>query len=109
MIFEVLSWIILVCSSACLILGAFCSMAGGWGLIRLPDFYSRLHSGGITDTAGAGLIFVGLMVYSGFNLTTVKLFMILFFFIVTSPSACHALARSALFHGLKPELDDQRE
>ena len=108
MMSELLSWIILIGSSACILGGAFCSMVGGLGLVRLPDFYSRLHSGGITDTAGAGLILVGLMIYSGFNLETLKLVMILFFFLIASPSACHALAKAALKHGVDPELDNPK-
>lgn len=106
MIGEMIGWTVLIVSSLSLIAGALCSVVGGWGLVKLPDFYARLHSAGVTDTAGAGLILFGLMVHSGFNLTTVKLMMILFFFMMTSPSACHALARSALSHGLKPELDE---
>jgi multicomponent Na+:H+ antiporter subunit G len=46
------------------------------------------------------------MVYSGFNLATLKLMVILVFFLITSPSACHALARSAMDHGVKPEVDE---
>jgi multicomponent Na+:H+ antiporter subunit G len=106
MIVDLFGWIALLVSIAFVCTGAFCSMVGGLGLVRLPDFYARLHSGGITDTAGAGLILFGLMVYSGFNLATLKLMVILLFFLITSPSACHALARSAMDHGVKPEVDE---
>jgi multicomponent Na+:H+ antiporter subunit G len=106
MIVDLLGWIVLLVSIVCVLAGAFCSMVGGLGLVRLPDFYARLHSGGVTDTAGAGLILFGLMIYSGFNLVTLKLIVILLFFFVASPSACHALARSAMDHGVKPEVDD---
>lgn len=105
MIMELLSWIVVMIASICILGGAFCSVVGGLGIVRLPDFYSRLHSGGVTDTAGAGLILLGLMIYSGFNLVTAKLLMILFFFLITSPSACHALAKAAMKHGVEPELD----
>lgn len=106
MIVDLVGWIVLLVSVVCLVTGAFCSVVGGLGLVRLPDFYARLHSGGVTDTAGAGLILCGLMVYSGFNLVTLKLIVILLFFVITSPSACHALARSAMDHGVKPEVDE---
>jgi len=69
-------------------------MIGGFGIIRLPEFFSRMHAGGITDTLGAGLIIGGLMLQGGLSLVTVKLFMIIFFLIITSPTACHALAKS---------------
>ena len=97
-IVDILTWILLVS-------GALFSIVGGFGIVRLPEFFSRMHAGGITDTLGAGLIIGGLMLQGGFSLVTVKLFMIIFFLIITSPTACHALAKSALAQGLTPELD----
>jgi multicomponent Na+:H+ antiporter subunit G len=102
---EVWYWLTMLIAAAALLSGAFFSIVGGWGIVRFPEFYSRLHSGGVTDTAGAGLILVGLMIQTGWNLASAKLLMVLFFFILTSPSACNALAKSALNSGLKPELD----
>lgn len=98
MVLEVVSWLFLVA-------GAGFSIIGGIGLVRLPEFYSRMHGGGITDTLGAGLILIGLMLFAGPTLAAFKLVVILFFLTVTSPSSCHALAKSALRHGLQPELD----
>jgi multicomponent Na+:H+ antiporter subunit G len=95
---DLLTW-------AFLIAGSFFSIVGGIGIIRLPEFFSRLHGGGVTDTMGAGLILVGLMLQGGFSLVTVKLLMILFFLLVTSPASCHALARSALAQDLEPVLE----
>lgn len=95
---DLMTWLLLIS-------GAVFSIIGGFGIIRLPEFFSRMHAGGITDTLGAGLIIGGLMLQGGFSLVTVKLFMIIFFLIITSPTACHALAKSALVQGLEPELD----
>ena len=39
-------------------------MVGGVGLLRLPDFFTRCHGAGITDTMGAGLVLTGLMAQS---------------------------------------------
>ena len=69
-------------SWACLLLGAGFCFVGGVGLLRLPDFYSRMHGGGVTETLGAGLILLGLMFQSGLSLATVKLVMI------AAPSCC---------------------
>jgi multicomponent Na+:H+ antiporter subunit G len=46
------------------------------------------------------------MFQGGFSLHTVKLVMVLFFLLVTSPTSTHALAKAALTHGLKPMLAD---
>lgn len=97
-VLDILTWIFLLA-------GSFFSIVGGIGIVRLPEFYSRLHGGGITDTLGAGLIVTGLLFQGGLGLTSVKLLMILFFLLVTSPTSCHALAKSALLQGLKPQLE----
>lgn len=94
---EVLSWAFLMAGSVFLLIG-------GLGLIRLPDFYTRIHAAGITDTMGAWLILIGLMFSAGWTLISVKLVMLLFFLAVTSPLASHALAKAAFLRGLEPML-----
>ncbi|MDX1393008.1 MAG: monovalent cation/H(+) antiporter subunit G [Gemmatimonadota bacterium] len=84
--------------------GALFAIVGAIGLLRLPDFYSRIHGAGITDTLGAGLVLTGLMLYAGPSLAAVKLVMILLFLWITGPTATHALAKAALASGLTPRL-----
>ena len=98
LLLDILSWILLMG-------GAFFSIVGGIGVVRMPDFFSRLHGGGITDTMGAGLILVGLLLQVDGILPAAKILMILCFLMVTSPTSCRALADSAIIQGLKPELD----
>ncbi len=98
LIADIVSW-------ACLIAGSLFALIGAIGIIRLPDVFARMHGAGIIDTMGAGLILVGLMVQAGFTIVTVKLILILAFLMLTSPTATHALARSALSGGVKPLLD----
>jgi len=82
--------------------GAFFVMTGGLGLLRLPDVYCRIHAAGLTDTLGAGLMMVGLMLYAGATLVTVKLILVLVFLLFTSPTASHALAHAARLDGVVP-------
>lgn len=89
-------------SWTCLLTGAFFSLTGGIGLLRLPDLFTRLHAAGVTDTMGAGLILLGLMLQAGFGLVTVKLMLILGFLLFTSPTSTHALAKAARHGKLKP-------
>jgi len=84
--------------------GAFFVLIGATGLIRLPDFYTRMHGAGITDTLGADLILLGLMLQAGFTLVTVKLFLIGAFLLITSPSSSHAIANAAFTAGLNPQV-----
>ena len=92
---DIMSWILLG-------IGTLFLLTGAVGLIRLPDFFSRMHAAGLIDTLGAGLILVGLMIEAGWSLNLAKLVLILLFLLVTSPTSSHALAHAALVHGLKP-------
>ena len=96
-IVDVLSWL-------CLLGGGFFVLAGGIGVVRLPDVYTRSHAAGMTDTLGAGLILIGLMLQGGFTLITVKLILILVFIFFTSPTSTHALIHTAHAGGVKPIL-----
>jgi multicomponent Na+:H+ antiporter subunit G len=84
--------------------GSLLMVVGALGLIRMPDFYTRMHAAGITDTLGADLILLGLMVQAGFSLVTVKLLLIGAFLFFTSPTSTHAIANAALTAGLKPQV-----
>lgn len=82
-------------------LGALLLVAGGIGINRFPHFYSRLHASGVIDTLAAALVLAGLAPAFGWTLGTLKLALVLVFLLFTSPTACHALARSAHLSGLR--------
>jgi multicomponent Na+:H+ antiporter subunit G len=94
---EVLMWVFVSAGSAFLIIGAI-------GLLRLPDFYSRIHAAGITDTMGAWLVLIGLLFAGAGAMVNIKIVMLLFFLILTSPLSSHALAKAAFLRGLKPMI-----
>ncbi len=96
---EILAWVLLGA-------GAVFSVIGGIGMLRLPDFYTRMHAAGVTDTMGAWLILAGLMCLAGLTLVTAKLALILFFLFITGPSATHALSKTAWYAGVKPATAD---
>ena len=100
MIFEVLSWF-------CLALGGLLGIVGGIGLHRFPDFYTRLHAAGTTDTLCAALFLLGLSFQAGLTLASFKLFLIFAFIFLTSPTASHSLANAAMLGGLKPMLSNR--
>jgi len=96
-VLNALSW-------ACLVSGAAFCVISALGMIRMPDFYTRVHAASVTDTAGAGLLLLGMMLQAGFTLVTVKLIIIGLLIFFTSPTATHALCKAALTRGLKPLL-----
>lgn len=99
MIVDVVSFILLTA-------GGVCVFVGGVGILRMPDFYTRMHAASITDTAGLGLVVFGLVLQAGWSLALVKLVTILVFLFVTSPTAAYALANAAMLSGHRPHRVD---
>ena len=94
-----------VVTGVLVIAGLFFMLTGAVGVHRFPDVFTRQHAAGMTDTAGAGLILLGLMFQGGFPVV-IRLVAILVFLIFTSPIATHAVCRAALHAGVKPILYD---
>ena len=80
--------------------GAFFSLVGGIGLLRLPDFYTRCHAAGMTDSAGAAGVLVGLCFFAE-PLVVVKLLTVVAFIWLSSAVSTHALVKAAYARGLK--------
>ena len=98
-IIDIVSWLFILA-------GALLGIAGGIGIHRFHDFYSRLHAVGITDTLCAAMFLIGLMLQTGLSIASLKLLLIFIFLVFSSPTATHALANAALLGGLRPELDE---
>jgi multicomponent Na+:H+ antiporter subunit G len=97
MLVDALSWVLLVA-------GGFFCVVGAVGMLRMPDFYTRMHAASVIETLGAGLILMGLMLQAGLTLVAAKLGMVALLIFFASPTATHALARAALARGLEPLL-----
>ena len=98
---------------ALLVSGLFFFLAGAIGVIRFPDFYSRLHPAGMLDSMGLLLAMAGIALYILFNsdghgvtwgsfLTSLKVMLIVVFVYITSPTATHAVIDAGMRAGLKP-------
>lgn len=92
---DALSWVLLVS-------GGLACVVGGIGLLRMPDFYTRIHAASLSDAVGAGLILAGLALQAGPTLVAAKLGIVALLIFFTSPAATHALAQAALGRGLRP-------
>ena len=93
---DIISWF-------CLVAGSFFCLSGGVGLLRFPDFYTRIHAASLTDTLGAGLILIGLMFQAGGGIVLAKLIMILTLSLLAGTTASHAMAKAALKSGMHPK------
>lgn len=84
--------------------GIFFILIAGVGIVRLPDFYSRTHAVSKSDTLGILLVVLGLIVYEGFTINSLKLSFIFVLVALSNPIGSHALGMAALKKGLKPVL-----
>ena len=96
-----LSWFLLAVGSVFVVIGAF-------GIVRMPDVFTRLHAASLIETLGGGAILLGLILQAGFTLVTLKLVMILLLFLFTAPVATHAVAQAALHQEVMPKLASDR-
>ena len=90
---DVLSWVLIIAG------GLFC-LVGAIGLLRMPDFYTRVLAASVTDIVGSFAILLGLALQAGLTLVTVKLVFIALLIFFTSPAATHALVKAALERGI---------
>ncbi|MGQ4808857.1 Na(+)/H(+) antiporter subunit G [Candidatus Entotheonellaceae bacterium PAL068K] len=85
-----------------LISGLLFILAGVIGILRLPDFYTRLHAMGKCDTLGVALVLLALAFYEGLSLASLKILLIAVFVGLATPTSTHALGRAAFRAGLVP-------
>ena len=94
--------------SVLMIAGLVFFTGGVVGIIRFPDFYSRLHPAGKLDTMGALLMMTGLAIYNLHHLslidilTSLKIVLIVIIVFLTSPTATHAIVDAGLRAGMVP-------
>lgn len=79
--------------------GAFFLLASAIGMLRLPDFYCRLHASGNSETLGVMLLFMGLVIYEGLTLTSLKMIMIFLLIFLGNPIGTHILSKAAYKSG----------
>lgn len=64
------------------------------GVIRFPDFYTRLHASGITDSSGATLLLIGLGLQNAFSINTIKIMLLIFIIWVANSTNSYVLAHT---------------
>jgi multicomponent Na+:H+ antiporter subunit G len=85
-----------------LVIGCLLFLVASIGVIRFPDFFTRMHAAGKADSLGQACIIIGLMIYSGFTQVSLKLFLIMIMIFIINTTATHFLAKAAYMKGVKP-------
>lgn len=74
--------------------GALFMLVAAVGLLRLPDFFMRMHAITKAGTLGVGLIFVGAAVFFGELAVTTRALLAVAFVLLTAPVSAHLLGRA---------------
>jgi len=100
---------------AFLICGLLFFTGGAVGIIRMPDFYSRLHPAGKLDTMGILMTMIAVALYNlgDFSISTIlssiKIILIVAFLFITSPTATHAIVDAGVRAGLDPWTKEEKK
>lgn len=97
---TVAEWLVAIC----LVGGALISFAGAWGLLRLRDFFDRVHASTLCSSLGMAGVVTASIIY--FSVTegrfVIHALLIGIFVTLTTPVTLMLLARAA--HLRRPEV-----
>lgn len=85
-----------------LAVGLFFHLVAAVGVLRLPDFYTRLHAVSKAETLGVLCTLAAVILWVGPSLTAVKVAFVAGFLFLANPTSAHAIGRAALRTGLRP-------
>jgi multicomponent Na+:H+ antiporter subunit G len=90
--------------------GVLIMTVGVYGVARLPDTYLKLHAAGKMVFLGAMSLLLASALTAGEKDVVLRVILIAFFFVVTTPVSAHMVARAAYLRGEKmhpPEALDE--
>lgn len=89
-----------ILTSLLLLIGAFFTFVGGVGLMRLPDFFMRLHAPTKATTLGVGGVLLASILHSTAAVFTLRELLIVLFLFVTAPVSAYLMGQAGLRHRL---------
>jgi len=75
------------------------SFLAGLGILRMPDFLTRIQASSKAGTLGVGCLLIGVAIWFGDFGVTVRAALVVVFLFVTAPVAAHLISRAAYFRG----------
>lgn len=97
---EIISAVLLIAGFVLMVISAI-------GVLRLPDFFSRLHASSIGETLGIVLTGIGLAVYHGVNLTSLKILLVVAALFLVNPLGTHLISKAAIYSGKEPWKEEK--
>ena len=105
---EILEWIRFLVGAAFMLFGLGIFLIEMIGVFRFKYVLNRMHAAAIGDTLGIGSCLLGLIIMSGFNFTSLKLFLVILFLWLSSPTSSHLIARLEVSTDEEPQLHYRR-
>ena len=88
-----IEWIQFITGAILLTIGIVIFIFEMIGVFRFKYVLNRMHAAAMGDTLGIGCAILGLIVMSGLNLTSLKLFLVILFLWFSSPVSSHLISR----------------
>lgn len=90
---SAVDWIRLVIGSLFILTGMVIFFTELYGVFHFKYVLNRMHAAAMGDTLGISACLIGLMIFSGLNFTTLKMFLVIVFLWFASPVSSHVLSR----------------
>lgn len=107
-----IEWVINFLTVVLILIGLVFFLGTALGVLRFPDYYTRVHAAGKGDTLSSMVIILALAIYNLHDfsvdnlLVSLKIGLILVFIFIASPTTAHALIEAYYLHGVKPWTRD---
>ena len=88
-----LEWIQFIVGAALILAGLVIFALSIIGVYRFKYVLNRMHAAAMGDTLGIGISLIGLMIFSGWNFTSLKMFLVVLFLWFAFPVSSHLIAR----------------
>ena len=86
-------WIRFIVGCLFILIGMVIFFTELFGVFHFKYVLNRMHAAAMGDTLGIGACLIGLMIFSGLNFTTLKMFLVIVFLWFASPVSSHVLSR----------------
>ena len=95
-----------IIAASFLIIGFLLMVLSTVGAITLNDFYKRIHASGVGESLGYVTVTLGLVVYEGFSMTSLKMILIIIGLFIINTVGIHLIANAAYEGEMKDREDE---
>ena len=90
---QILEWIRFIAGIALLLIGLIIFVLQLLGVYKFKYVLNRMHAAAMGDTLGISVSLIGVILLSGWNITSLKMALIIAFLWMASPVSSHLIAR----------------